>query len=94
MYFAWLGFYSASLAVPTVLGLLLEAYQAHRGSLDSAEGGWVGVAYTAAVACWAACYLEAWRGEQRACGAKWGTLGGETAECNRPEFHGDVQEKW
>ena len=96
LYFAWLGFYSYSLLLPSVLGVLLWAYESYVDTdIDGNGISFALVLYTIGIVCWATYYKESWEVEQKACSIKWGTLGFESTECDRPQFHGDtVESSW
>lgn len=83
LYFAFLGYYGSSLMWPALGGLVLLAANWH------AEAGraTIGAAlYAIAVALWSTLTLKTWRRTQAALSFRWGTLGVNDAEAQRPGY--------
>jgi len=86
MYFAFLGFYSRWLVVPSVVGLVFFTLQMAYGRIDIP-----GVAlYAFFVALWSTFFLEFWKREESKHRVDWGMLHFEETEQPRPEFKGNI----
>ena len=94
LYFAWLGFYGVALIVPSLVAGANYLYISLE-DISPESKGFHPTLYVMAVflVIWAACYKEEWDREQQICAVKWGTLGLEDAEPDRPQFVGDEKEK-
>ena len=88
-YFAFLGFYTAWLCVPTVFGVVLFVAQLAHTSLDSPLVPF----FCLLMSLWASVLIEQWRRREAVLANEWGTwqmdLHGE--EVTRPEYRGQMQ---
>ncbi len=69
-YFAWFGFYTQWLVVPTILGLILFASQLAATTID----GPLVPFYCLAMAVWATLCLESWKRQNTRLAYDWGVL--------------------
>ncbi len=69
-YFAWLGFYTKWLLIPTILGIILFASQLAQTTID----GPVVPFYCLAMAIWATLFIECWKRENTRLAYGWGVL--------------------
>ncbi|XP_026316071.1 anoctamin-8-like [Hyposmocoma kahamanoa] len=89
MYFAWLGHYTRSLAVPAAVGFVFWIW------LGTANDNWKDVAYVLFSlfnVLWACVYLETWKRYSNVLAYKWGTLDqrDELLVEPRPLFQGEM----
>eukprot|EP00164_Ancoracysta_twista_P000608 GFYU01000804.1.p1 GENE.GFYU01000804.1~~GFYU01000804.1.p1 ORF type:complete len:773 (+),score=236.18 GFYU01000804.1:115-2433(+) len=86
LYFAWLGFYTKWLIVPSLFGLILFIVQVQNDNFDNA-----GVpVYCCFLALWATFFLEFWKREQVQYAVNWGMTDYEEEEFTRPQFVPDA----
>eukprot|EP01041_Mallomonas_annulata_P011705 gene11705-24523_t len=91
LHFAWLGCYTYNMIAPTVLGTAFAAYEYSTGYSEAQEGiNVLQVLFILFMVAWSVSYKENWTQQERAIALKWGTLGFEEAEKDRPQFKGDV----
>jgi anoctamin-10 len=83
-YFAWLQFYSVALLTPTVLGLILFAYQHYSGRVES----WPTVLFSLCMAVWGTVTMKVWKRQQSCLAYDWAVLGYEATETVRPQHAG------
>lgn len=89
MYFAWLGHYTWSLAVPAIVGLLVGLSCGSHGEQAQEDACLVGFALLNML--WATVYLELWKRYSSELAYQWGTLD-EQSELlvePRPQFRGE-----
>jgi len=85
IYFQWLGHYTSWLILAAIMGMV--AYV--NVQMDDNDPNAVTMPYFAcAMALWATLYLESWKRTQKDTAMKWGMIGLEQVEVNRPEFTG------
>ena len=84
-YFAWLELYTRWLLAPSVMGLVLFMVQLGTKSLDQ----FLAPYYAVFMALWATFFLLAWKRHASVLAYRWGVLGFEAEEIQRPEFRGD-----
>jgi hypothetical protein len=94
LYFAWLGFYGVALFVPSLVAGANYMYISFE-MISPESTGFHPTMYVMAVflVIWSAVYKEEWDREQQICAVKWGTVGLEDVEPDRPQFVGDDKEK-
>ena len=83
-YFAWLAFCTRWLILPGFLGLLVFSIQIWSHRLDH----WVCIPYAVFIMVWSSMMLAYWRQKSSALAYRWGVLGLESDETERPEFFG------
>ena len=88
-YFAFLGFYTAWLCVPTVFGLGLFLSQLSHTSLDSPLVPF----FCLLMALWASVFIEQWRRREAVLANGWGVwqMNDNDEELTRPEYRGQMQ---
>ena len=88
-YFAFLGFYTLWLLVPTVLGAVLFVSQLSHTSLDSPLVPF----FCVLMSLWASFFIEYWRRRQAVLSNRWGTwqLAAHDEELMRPEYRGALK---
>ena len=88
-YFAFLGFYTLWLLVPTVLGAVLFVSQLSHTSLDSPLVPF----FCVLMSLWASFFIEYWRRRQAVLSNRWGTwqLAANDEELMRPEYRGALK---
>lgn len=86
LYFTWLGFYTTSLWVPAIVGILMTVTQVlsytKTGSMDNP---WVPL-YCVFICVWATLFLEQWKRLQCRKQYEWDTRNFEEEEHERPQF--------
>ncbi|KAL1484399.1 hypothetical protein MTO96_032619 [Rhipicephalus appendiculatus] len=89
MYFAWLGHYTWSLAVPAIVGLLVGLSCGSHGEQAQEDACLVGFALLNML--WATIYLELWKRYSSELAYQWGTLDeqNELLVEPRPQFRGE-----
>lgn len=90
LYFAWLGFYTMALLVPSILGagmIVVFTIRGYQDTVDHIDGFLVG--FLLLMVTWGAVYCRGWDRECKAISVKWGTTGFEEEESDRPQFRGD-----
>ncbi|XP_050046097.1 anoctamin-8 [Dermacentor andersoni] len=89
MYFAWLGHYTWSLAVPAIVGLLVGLSCGSHGEQVQEDACLVG--FTLLNMLWATIYLELWKRYSSELSYQWGTLDeqNELLVEPRPQFRGE-----
>jgi hypothetical protein len=83
-YFAWVAFFSRWLFLPSVLGLIVFAVQISSQNMDH----WICIPYGIFLVVWCSLMLVFWRQKQSALAYRWGVLGFEMEETERPQFKG------
>ena len=88
-YFAFLGFYSLWLCIPTLLGLALFLSQLSHTSLDSPLVPF----FSLLMALWSSFFIEYWRRRQSVLAVRFGVwqLDANDEETTRPEYVGQLQ---
>ena len=88
-YFAFLGFYTLWLLVPSVLGVVLFVSQLSHTSLDSPLVPF----FCVLMALWASFFIEYWRRREAVLSNRWGTwqLAANDEELMRPEYRGALR---
>jgi hypothetical protein len=88
-YFAWMGFYSSWLMLPSVVGVIYFCVQVWTRELDNVFGP----LYSLFIVCWSSVFLISWRRRCSELAYQWGTLQAmeETEEQTRPQFHGSEE---
>ena len=83
-YFAWVAYFTRWMITPSLLGLVVFAVQVSTGQLDH----WICIPYGVFIVLWASLMLVFWRQKQSALAYRWGVLGFEMEETERPQFQG------
>lgn len=83
-YFAWVAFFSRWLFLPSILGLIVFSIQISSQNMDH----WICVPYGIFIVIWCSLMLVFWRQKQSALAYRWGVLGFEMEETERPQFKG------
>ena len=88
-YFAFLGFYTAWLCIPTVFGVVLFLAQLSHTSLDSPLVPF----FCLLMSLWASFFIEQWRRREAVLANEWGTwqMDLHDEEVTRPEYRGQMQ---
>jgi len=86
MYFAFLGYYTYFLAVPALLGVLINFYVA------DADREFSVVVFCAFNLVWATIFLEFWKRKTAELAYRWGTINTEQFEEPRAAFYGELAE--
>ena len=88
-YFAFLGFYTAWLLVPTLFGVALFLSQLSHTSLDSPLVPF----FCLLMALWASVFIEQWRRREAVLANEWGVwqMDANDEELTRPEYRGRMQ---
>ena len=88
-YFAFLGFYTAWLCIPTVFGVVLFLAQLSHTSLDSPLVPF----FCLLMSLWASFFIEKWRRREAVLANEWGTwqMDLHDEEVTRPEYRGQMQ---
>lgn len=87
LYFKFLGHYTAWLIVPAIIGLIFQLVVAGTGDFSSP----VIPFYSLYIALWAIFMLEFWKRTEKITAMKWGTIGFEDEQRDRPEFEGQTR---
>ena len=86
LYFAWLGLYTTWLCVAAIVGVFFWINIAVAGNDPNA----VSIPYFAGfMSLWATLYLEYWKRAEKSYALKWGMIGFEDNEVDRPAFIGE-----
>lgn len=83
-YFAWVAFFTRWLFLPSLLGLIVFAVQISSHNMDH----WICIPYGVFIVIWCSLMLVFWRQKQSALAYRWGVLGFEMEETERPQFKG------
>jgi hypothetical protein len=76
MYYAWFGYFTYFLLVPSILGVIIEIIYGYRGFEVTSDNLDVPTyVYAICVITWAAIYEHSWLRECKAIALKWGTHG-------------------
>ncbi len=86
-YFAWMGFYTRWLVLPSIVGFIYFCIQMKGGKLDNP----IGSLYSIFIMCWSSAFLVMWRRYCSELAYCWGVLGVETEEHTRTIFKGKVE---
>lgn len=90
LYYAWFGFYTFSLLFLSVVGVSIDiVYVVKHWSEKDFPFQLTDILFLIFVIVWTVLIKEVWVYEERAIALKWGTVGFEANEKNRPQFHGD-----
>lgn len=93
LYFSWLGYYTCALLVPFALGMAMYGIEILRGYVDVEDGeDWFLYGFYMFVVAWSEVFRCSWRRENCAINLRWGTVGFEKTEHDRPEFVPDGME--
>jgi len=84
LYNAFLGHYSLYLIIPSAVGFCFQIVVWKTGNFSHPVLPFFGVIITL----WAVCMLEMWKGKESQYAMRWGTLGFEDEEPDRPDFVG------
>lgn len=85
LYFAWLGLYTTWLFPAALVGALFWINVAVKGNNPNA----VSIPYFAGfMSIWATLFLEYWKRAEKTCALRWGMIGFESSENDRPAFAG------
>lgn len=88
LYFVFLGHYTTWLILPMLLGLAIQIdviYKDNRSSVSV-------VVFSVFVSLWSIFMLEFWKRKEKTAAMKWGMVGFEDEQKDRPEFTGDKME--
>lgn len=83
-YFAWNAFFTRWLILPSILGIIVFIVQITSKELDH----WICVPFGIFIVIWCSLMLVFWRQKQSALAYRWGALGFEMEETERPQFKG------
>lgn len=83
-YFAWVAYFTRWMVAPSILGVIVFAVQISSAQLDH----WICIPYGIFIVIWASLMLVFWRQKQSALAYRWGVLGFEMEETERPQFQG------
>ena len=83
-YFAFVAYYTRWLVVPSVLGSLVFVCQLLKNDWDH----WLCIPFGLLVMVWAAFMFEYWKQESSTLAYRWGAIGRESHEIERPQFKG------
>jgi hypothetical protein len=83
-YFAWVAFFTRWLFLPSLLGIIVFAVQISSQNMDH----WICIPYGVFIVIWCSLMLVFWRQKQSALAYRWGVLGFEMEETERPQFKG------
>jgi hypothetical protein len=83
-YFAWVAYFTRWMVAPSILGVIVFAVQISSRQLDH----WICIPYGIFIVIWASMMLVFWRQKQSALAYRWGVLGFEMEETERPQFKG------
>jgi hypothetical protein len=86
LYFAWLEFYTRSLRIPALLGMVTFAAEVTGHNYKPAV-----VLYAIFVCFWATGFAELWNRKNAFLNLWWGTTGFKDAERERPQFYGQMR---
>lgn len=87
-YFAWMSFFTWSLAPLAVVGIFLFFHRPRGITVDDSP---YLPAYAFLVALWTIYFCKSWRRQENELALKWNTTQIERKEILRPEFHGELQ---
>ena len=85
-YFAWLAFCTRWMALPALLGIAVFIVQIISLELDH----WICIPYAIFIMIWASVMMAHWRQKSSALAYRWGVLGFEAEETERPQFYGQT----
>eukprot|EP00698_Gefionella_okellyi_P015918 TRINITY_DN4523_c0_g1_i1.p1 TRINITY_DN4523_c0_g1~~TRINITY_DN4523_c0_g1_i1.p1 ORF type:complete len:721 (-),score=185.11 TRINITY_DN4523_c0_g1_i1:896-3058(-) len=85
LYFAFIGFYTTWLILPTIFGIIVYGLQVRIIDTNSI----VTPIFTLLMMIWATVMLEFWKRHQSSLAHQWNTLNFEESEVARPEFRGE-----
>jgi hypothetical protein len=83
-YFAWVAYFSRWLVIPAVIGFVVFCCQMAAGTMDH----WTCIPFSCFIIIWASFMLAFWRQKSSALAYRWGVLGYEMEETERPQFVG------
>lgn len=83
-YFAWVAYTARWLIIPAVFGFIVFCVQLASGQMDH----WMCIPYAFFIVVWASFMLVFWRQKSSALAYRWGVLGYEIEETERPQFVG------
>ena len=86
LYFAWLEFYTRSLRIPALLGMVTFAAEVTGHNYKTAV-----VLYAIFICFWATGFAELWNRKNAFLNLWWGTTGFKDAERERPQFYGQMR---
>ncbi|CAN0037529.1 unnamed protein product, partial [Ectocarpus sp. 4 AP-2014] len=86
-YFAWMGFYTQGLVIPSIFGLIVFGCQVHARTLDHP----IMPIYAVFVMLWSSALLVLWRQRCSELAYRWGVLHFEQEEQTRSQFRGKEQ---
>ncbi len=86
-YFAWMGFYTRWLVLPSIVVFIYFCIQMKNGKLDNP----IGPLYSIFIICWSSAFLVMWRQHCSELAYRWGVLGVETEEHTRTMFKGKAE---
>ena len=87
LYFKFLGHYTTWLMLPALMGLICQLVVAGTGDFSHP----ILPFYSLFIALWAVFMLEYWKREEKFTALRWGMIGFEDTEIDRPEFFGVEQ---
>jgi hypothetical protein len=85
LYFKFLGHYTTWLIIPALLGLMCQLVVIGTGDFSHP----ILPFFALLIAIWAVLMLEFWKREEKFTALRWGMLGFEDTEIDRPEFFGE-----
>lgn len=86
LYYQFLGTLSAFLAVPAIVGVILQLYIWNTSQFDSP----LLIIYACMMSIWCILLLEYWKRKEQRIAMKWGMRNFENKELERPEFRGSL----
>jgi len=89
LYFTFLNHYVLALIIPAFFGIIAYALVAHH---QTWENGFIAF-YAICITLWGIIYLELWKRREKFTALRWGMVGFEEEEQNRPEYDDAVEEK-
>jgi hypothetical protein len=87
LYFVFLGHYSLWLSIPSIAGFPIQMYVLVANDFSNP----VLPFFSIFIVLWAIIMLEYWKRKEKVQAMKWGTVGFELKEVDRPEFRGEMR---
>eukprot|EP01038_Epipyxis_sp_PR26KG_P011021 gene11021-14802_t len=87
LYFTWLGMYTSWLIPASIVAVLAWIYVAYEDNDPNAPD----IPYFAGfMSLWSVLFLESWKRKEKFTAMRWGTIGFEATEQERPQFSGEM----
>ena len=91
LYFCFLGNYSYFLIFPSIIGLFVQLNLWYRNTYNTS----MTLAFFSLFIClWSVMMLESWKREEKRISLKWGMVGFENKELDRPDFSGEIMKSY